>query len=132
MTLFGDEIDTEEFNGIVINSRLVGSMYAMPEFVNTGLTYTKEGNGIVKNGCIGLWRGIPVYVADHGTYDTTKKECITYIIKNGALGYKMKRDLNIELDRQAKSKATDVVTDMIYATKLLKDDGLVVIRKTIA
>ena len=132
MTLFGDEIDTEEFSGIVINSRLVGSMYAMPEFVNTGLTYTKEGNGIVKNGCIGLWRGIPVYVADHGTYDTTKKECITYIIKNGALGYKMKRDLNIELDRQAKSKATDVVTDMIYATKLLKDDGLVVIRKTIA
>lgn len=130
--MFGDEIDTEEFAGIVINSRLTGSMYNMNEFVDKGKTYVTDGNGIVRNGMIGYFRGIPVFVADHMTYDKTKDECITYIVKNGALGYKMKRDLNIELDRQAKAKATDVVTDSIYAVKLLKDDGLVVLRKTIA
>lgn len=131
MAMFEDEIDTEEFAGIVINSRIVNSFYAMPEFVDKAKTYVADGSGIVVGGLLGYWRGIPVCVANHGTYDNVKNECITYIIKKGALGYKMKRDINIELERIAKAKATDVVTDMIYAVKLLADDGLVVLRKTI-
>lgn len=131
MAMFEDEIDTEEFAGIVINSRIVNSFYAMPEFVDKAKTYVADGSGIVVGGLLGYWRGIPVYVANHGTYDNVKNECITYIIKKGALGYKMKRDINIELERIAKAKATDVVTDMIYAVKLLADDGLVILRKTI-
>lgn len=129
LALFEDEIDVEEFAGIVINSRLVNSFYAMPEFVDVSKTYTQNGNGIVRGGLLGTWRGIPVYVANHGTFNGT--ECITYVIKKGALGYKMKRDVNIEIERLPKAKATDVVTDMIYAVKLLNDEGLVVLRNTI-
>lgn len=132
MRLFADEIDTDEFAGIVINSRLVDSFIAMPEFTDATKTYNASGNGVVSSGVIGYFRGIAVYVADHGTYDAVKNECVSFVVKKNALGYKMKRDINIELERMAKSKATDVVGDMIYAVKLVNDEGVVVLRKTIA
>lgn len=132
LNLFGDEQDTEDMAGIVINSLLLDSFYGMTEFVDKNKTYTTDGNGIVRNGLVGYFRNIPVFLADHTTYDTTLSECITLVIKKNALAYMTKRDINIELERLPKLKATDVVGDFIYATKLVADDGLVVIRKTIA
>ncbi|AEY67846.1 hypothetical protein [Clostridium sp. BNL1100] len=132
MNLFADEQDTEDMAGIVINSLLLDSFYAMNEFVDKNKTYTTDGNGIIRNGLIGYYRNIPVFCADHGTYDSTLNECITLVVKKNALAYMTKRDINIELQRQALLKATDVVGDFIYATKLIADDGVVVLKKTIA
>lgn len=131
LAMFGDEMDTEDMAGIVINSLLVNSLWSMDEFVDKNKTYNADGNGIVRNGMIGYFRNIPVYVADHGTYDSVKNECVSLIIKKGALAYMTKRDINIELGRVALEKATDVVGDFIYATKLVNDEGVVVLRKTI-
>jgi hypothetical protein len=128
--LFGDEIDVDEFAGIVVHSYLVPSFYKMDSFVNAGNTTSADANGIVRNGLLGYFRGIPVYVANSGTYDQAKDECVTFIIKKNALGYKMKRDLNVETQRNILDKSTDVASDMIYAVKLLADDGVVVVRKT--
>jgi hypothetical protein len=130
--LYGDEQDTETFAGIVINSRLSHSFYSMPEFVDTTKTFNTNGNGIVRNGVIGYYRGIPVFMADHGTYDSTKSECLTFIIKKNALGYKTKRKINTEEKREADYKRSTIFSDMIYAVKLLADDGIVIVRKTIA
>ena len=128
--LFGDDCETSDMAGIVIHSMLTPSFYHMDEFVNANLTHTTQGNGIVQNGCIGMFRGIPVFVSDKGTLDAT--ECKTYIIKKGALGKMYKRGINIEAERKASLKATDLYGDVIYAVKLLDTEGVVMLRKTIA
>lgn len=128
--LFGDEQDTEEFSGIVINSRLMKSFYSMASFVSATNTMSVDGNGIPRNGLFGYFRGIPVFVSDKGTYDVN--ECVTYILKNGAIGYKTKRNILVEEERIASKKRTDIFADMLYAVKLLDVSGLVIVRKTIA
>lgn len=130
---FGDEQDNDEFAGIVVNSLLVPSFYKMEGFVSSTKTYAKEGNGKIENGVIGYFRGsIPVIVADSNTYDSTLNECKTYIIKKGSLGIMPKRNVLIELDRDASTKSTDVYADMIFAVGLIQKDGVVIARKTIA
>jgi hypothetical protein len=131
LTLYGDERDTEDFAGIVINSLLLPSFIGMAEFTSTEKTYNANGNGIVSGGVVGYFLGIPVVMTDKGTFDTTLNECITFIIKKNALGYMTKRDINTEEDREASFKRTTIYSDMIYAVKLLADDGVVVVRKTI-
>ncbi|WP_026893787.1 hypothetical protein [Clostridiisalibacter paucivorans] len=130
MLNYGDERDIEEFAGIVVNSLLIPSFYAMNEFTDAQNTTTMQNNGLIRNGLLGFYRGIPVYISDKGTYDSTAGECITLIIKKGSLGYKMAKNLDIELDREAKYKRTNVFADMMYAVKLVKDDGVVCIKST--
>lgn len=133
--LFGDEQDTEEIGGIVINSILSSSFYSMPEFVDAQKTYNGvNGNGIVKNGVIGYFRGVPVMLSDKDTLDSVKSECKTYIIKKHALGkmFKSEKVCDVEFERQAKYKRTAIYTDSIYAVKLLNNEGVVLLRKTIA
>ena len=129
---FGDNVDTDTFAAIVINSRLRSAFVTMPEFTSTALTYQTNGNGIVQNGVIGHYIGIPVIVTNNGTYDTSKSECKTYIVKKDSLGYVFQKNITLEEEREAKLLATDVVASSLYATKLLDDTGVVICRKTIA
>ena len=129
---FGDNVDTDTFAAIIINSKLRSSFVGMPEFVNTALTYQSNGNGLIKNGIIGHYFGIPVMVTNNGTYDSAKAESKTYIIKKDALGYVFQKAISLEESRQALLLATDVVASSLYATKLLDDTGVVICRKTIA
>lgn len=75
LALFGDEQDTEEMAGIVVNSLLLASFIAMPEFTSVEKTYATMGNGVITGGLVGYFRGIPVFMADHATYDATTQEC---------------------------------------------------------
>lgn len=127
---FGDNVDTDSFAAIVINPKLRSSFVGMDEFVNTALTYQSNGNGLVKNGVIGYYFGIPVIVTNSGTI--SNGECKTYIIKKDALGYVFQKNITLEEDRQALLLATDVVASSLYSTKLLDDSGIVVCRKTVA
>ncbi|NBI06629.1 hypothetical protein [Senegalia massiliensis] len=127
---YGDERDIDEFSGIVVNSLLIPSFYAMPEFTDAQNTTTVSGNGLIRNGLLGYYRGIPVFVTDKGTYDSTNNECITFVIKKRSLGYKFAKDLDIELEREASYKRTNIYADMMYAVALVKDDGVVVIKST--
>ncbi|WP_297713204.1 hypothetical protein [Clostridium sp.] len=132
--MFGDEQDTSEMAGIVVNSMLSASFYKMDEFVNANLTHTTGGNGVVQNGVIGYFRGVPVLLSDKGTLDSSKSECKTYIIKKHALAkmFKSEKVCDVEVERQAKYKRTAIYTDAIYAVKLVNEEGVVVLRKTIA
>ncbi|HID0816099.1 hypothetical protein [Clostridium botulinum] len=131
LLLFGDEQDTEEMAGIVVNSLVASSFYNMNEFV-TSRTDTVQGNGIVRGGVIGYFRGIPVFMADHGTYDSTKNEAISFIVKKDSIAYMEKKGINIVEEREEKLHCSDIVGDYIYACKLINDSGVVVLRKTIA
>jgi hypothetical protein len=130
--LFGDEQDVEEFAGIVINSLLLPSFRGMTEFVDMTKSNTTVGNGIIRRGLVGFFNGVPVYLSNKGTYDTTLSETITYVIKIGALGYMEKREIMVEEDRQPKKGGSDVVANLMYAVKLLKDDGVAILRKTVS
>ena len=127
---FGDNVDTDSFAAIVINPKLRSSFVGMDEFVNTALTYQSNGNGLVKNGVIGYYFGIPVIVTSSGTI--SNGECKTYIIKKDALGYVFQKNITLEEDRQALLLATDIVASSLYATKLLDDTGVVICRMTVA
>ena len=131
---FGDDVDTSKFAGIIINSRLRSSFMAMDAFTNVQKTFNlaEQANGIVTDGVIGYYAGIPVILCDNGTYDATAKECKTYIVKRNSLGYVFQRNIAIEEEREAKLLATDIVAHSLYATKLLDTSGVVIIRKTIA
>jgi len=134
MNSFGDDVDTSKFAGIVINSRLRSSFMAMDAFTNVQKTFNQaeQANGIVADGVIGYYAGIPVILCDNGTYDATAKESKTYIVKRNSLGYVFQRNITIEEEREAKYLATDIIASSLYATKLLDTSGVVIIRKTIA
>ncbi|WP_195514686.1 hypothetical protein [Paraclostridium bifermentans] len=132
-TLFGDEQDNDEIAGIVINSILAPSFYHMDGFVNANITHVADGNGVVRNGIIGYFRGtIPVCISDKATLDSS--ECITFIIKKHALAkmFKSEKVADCEVERQAKYKRTAIYTDSIYAVKMVNTEGVVMLRKTIA
>ena len=129
---FGDNVDTETFAAIIINSRLRSNFMGMTEFVDTAKTYQHDGNGLVTNGVIGYYFGIPVIVSNNGTWDSTASESKTYIIKRDSLGYIFQKNITLEEDRQALLLATDIVASSLYAVKLLDETGVVVCRKTIA
>lgn len=131
--MFGDEQDTSEMAGIVVNSLVASSLYDMAEFIDSNKTYNGvNGNGVVAGGCVGYFRGVPVLMSDKDTLDTVKGECKTYIIKKGALAKMFKRGINIEDERRASFKRTDLFGDVIYAVKMVNSEGVVVLRKTIA
>lgn len=127
--LFADEQDVEDFAGIVINSLLLDSFINMQEFVSSSRTDVTMGNGIISRGCVGYFRGIPVYMSNHKTYDSVKGTCVTLIIKKDALAYMPKKRATIELERESKLHATDVVANYIFATHLVNDAGVVVLKK---
>lgn len=129
--LYGDEQDTDTFAGIVINSKLLASFYGMTAFVDKTKTFVTDKSGIVMNGVVGYYRGIPVFVADHGTYDSTNSECVTFIIKKRSLGFMTKRDIKTEEKREAEYQRSTIFSTMVYAVKLLAEDGIVVVRKTL-
>ncbi|APM37804.1 hypothetical protein [Clostridium kluyveri] len=131
LALFGDENDVEEFGGIVINSILDSSFYSMEEFVDVNKTYNTNGNGIVRNGMIGYFRGIPVFHANNGNYDSATNECKTFIIKKNSLAYMEKKSIDIKEQREEKLHCSFVVGTYIYAVKQIKDDGIIMLKKTI-
>ena len=131
---FGDDVDTASFAGIVINSRLLPSFLKMDAFTSVEKTFNKaeQANGLIVDGVVGYFIGIPVIMCNNGTYDETAKECKSYIVKREALGYIFQRNIKIEEERESKLLATDIIASSLYATKLLDADGAVVLRKTVA
>lgn len=133
LDLFGADRDTDRFKGIAINSRLLSSFMKMEEFTDINKTYQTNGNGLVKNGLVGYFAGIPVYLTNNdGTWDSSASETITYIVQKGAVGYVNQKDVTVEVEREAKLFANDIVTNRLYAVNVLDADGIVILRKTVA
>lgn len=130
---FGDDVDSANFAGILINHRLRSAFVNMEEFTSISKTYAKDGNGVVENGIVGYWLGvIPVIICDNNTYDTEKKECKTYLVRKDALGVIWQKEVTIEEEREGKLLATDLIASDLYAVKLMDTKGCVVLRKTVA
>lgn len=133
LNMFGDDQDDSSFDAIVINSKALPSFYNMDGFINSTKTYATTGNGTIVNGCIGYYRTIPIVLSNVNTYDSTLNEYVSFILKKGALGKKDKKNgVEIELDRVAKAKKTDIYADEMFVIGLLDKSGVCIVRKTIA
>ena len=131
--VFGDDVDSDSFAGIVINSALRPIINGMDEFTSAEKTNTAVGNGIVRDGVIGLWNNIPVILSNNGTSGTVsvggsdKDAKMLFIVKKDALGYVYQKQAQVEEEREGKLLATDLIASELYAVKLVKTNGVSVL-----
>ncbi len=131
--VFGDDVDSDSFAGIVINSALRPIINGMDEFTSAEKTNTAVGNGIVRDGLVGLFNNIPVILSNDGTSGTVsvggsdKNAKMLFIVKKDALGYVYQKEAQVEEEREAKLLATDLVASELYAVKLVKSNGVSVL-----
>ena len=126
---FGDSQDADSFAGIVINSALASNFLKMDGFIKTDITYTADGNGIVRNGQLGVWRGIPVVMSNPTTVSSDGSMHLTFVIKKNSIGYKTVAG-QVEVSRNASKKADEVYDNIMYCTGILDDTGVLVISTT--
>ena len=129
--LYGDDRDTADFHGIACHSQFAKSFFKMEGFVKSDITHVSAGNGIVTNGVIGSYMGIPVVLSDR-LYDATNTEGYLMFIKKGSLGYMPKEVPHVETERHAANRSTIVFTSQIYATKLTDEAGIVIAKNVVA
>lgn len=131
--VFGDDVDSDSFAGIVINSALRPIITVMDEFTSAEKTNTAVGNGIVRDGVIGLWNNIPVILSNNGTSgkitvsNAEKDAKMLFIVKKDALGYVYQKQAQVEEEREGKLLATDLIASELYAVKLVKSNGVSVL-----
>ena len=131
LALYGDDRDVNQFHGIACHSNFAKSFYKMDGFVKSDITYVKDGNGIVTNGVIGSYMGLPVVLSDR-LYDATNQEGYLLFVKKGSLGYMPKEVPFVETERKASERSTTVYTSQIYATKLTDEAGIVIAKSVVA
>lgn len=128
--LYGDDVDYAQFDGIVINSAMAPSFYAMPLFINNTMTTATDDNGIVVNGQIGKFLNIPVILSDR-CYDSTNQESFALIIKKDSLAYVPKENPFSEAERVPSKRETILYTSQFLAMCLVNEAGVVVCKKTV-
>lgn len=131
LALYGDDRDVNAFHGIACHSNFAKSFYKMDGFVKSDITHVSAGNGIVTNGVIGSYMGLPVVLSDR-LYDATNQEGYLLFIKKGSLGYMPKEVPFVETERVASERRTTVYTSQIYATKLTDEAGIVIAKNIVA
>ena len=127
--LYGDDRDSADFDAIVIHSTFAPSFYTMDMFTSRERTMTKDGNGIVANGCIGYFLDIPVVLSDR-LYDATNQEGFILVMKKNAISIIPKENPFAEASRDASLRQTTIYLSQFYAMALT-DDTAVVFAKTV-
>ena len=128
---FGDDQDIDTIAGLVINSAIIPAFLNSNLFVDATTTTAAAfiGNGIVRNGLLGFYRGVPVYLSDKET-QRTKGTYTTLLLKKNAIAYMEKRGINVEEDRQAMSGGSNIVSNLIFACKLVRVADVAVMNST--
>ena len=117
LAMFGDDWDPADFAGLYVRSDQVAQVMIDDQFINAA--NTPNGNGIIQRGLLGAIAGLNVFVTNR--IPTGK----AFIARNGSLGALYKRRPIVETDRDILNRSTVVTTNLHYATKRLKDTGVV-------
>jgi N4-gp56 family major capsid protein len=120
---FGDDLEPEDFAGIYINSAQRAQLFKDDDFVRAD---GSAGNDVIRRGLVGALGGVPVVVTNRVAAGQF------LVLKNGSLGLMYKRRPLVEQDRDILARATVVTTNLHYATKRLKDSGVLVASLTAA
>lgn len=119
--VFGDDQDVDSFAGFIIHSSYISELLKSRLFVDATTTTAFDASGIVRNGLVGFYRGVPVYLSNR-MGDVTQpsgKKYKAILLKKNAIGYMEKRAIMVEEDRQPKKGGSDVVANLMYATHFL-------------
>lgn len=132
--VYGDERDAEDFSrgAIVMHSSFADDLYGMDLFTSRERTTVAAGseNGITKNGVIGQFLGIDVVLSDR-LYDSATSEPYLMFIKNDSIGWIPKEAPFVETERDASKRLTNIYCSEFYAMALVRDDGVVLCKKTL-
>lgn len=125
--LWGDEYDPAELAGVVIHSAQSTDLMNDPNFI--GLD--KIGaDSVLLRGQVGRIGSVPIVISDRvqktGTGDDTVYSAL--IIRRGALALALKRDVQMEKDRDILARSTVLTAGAHYATKRTDNRGIVVVK----
>ena len=134
LSVFGDERDAEDFSrgAIVMHSAFADDLYGMDLFTSRERTTVAAGseNGITKNGKIGQFLGIDIILSDR-LYDSATSEPYIMFIKNDSIAWIPKEAPFVETERDASKRLTNIYCSEFYAMALVRDDGIVLCKKTL-
>ena len=116
--IFGDDQDADSFIGFVVHSRYISTIMESRLFIDATTTTAFNGSGIVRNGLLGFYRGIPVYVADR--MNDVNPTVNVILLKKGAVGYMEKRAIIVEEERVPLRGGSNIVSNIMYATHFLQ------------
>lgn len=116
--LWGDA--PEEIAALLVNSAKYAELLTDALFTDN----TKYNADVMVKGEIGRILGVPVVLTDR----VPAKKSI--MLERGALAYITKRQPQTETDRDILARTTVVATNVHYAVKLIKEDGVAVIDET--
>ena len=120
------------FSGISADSSFADDLYGMDLFTSRERTTVAAGseNGITKNSVIGQFLGIDVVLSDR-LYDSATSEPYLMFIKNDSIGWIPKEAPFVETARDASKRLTNIYCSEFYAMALIRDDGVVLCKKTL-
>lgn len=125
--LWGDEYDVSELAGIVIHSAQQTDLLNDPNFIGID----KIGaNSVLLRGQIGSIGSVPVVISDRVQVTGAAEDRVYHalIIRKGALALALKRDVQMEKDRDILARSTVLTAGAHYATKRTDNRGIVVVK----
>lgn len=117
--LWGDT--PEDISALLVNSAKYTELLTDSMFIDN----TKYNADVMIKGEVGRILGVPVVLTDR----VPEKKSL--MIERGALAYLTKRQPLTETDRDILARTTVVATNVHYAVKLIKDDGVALIDETV-
>lgn len=121
---FGEDANIENLHGFMFHSKRIAELVALPEFVSANLTHTTANNGQYSGFVLGYFRGIPVYIND-ALYDSATSKDFGLLIRKDAIQYKYKKSVDVEVERESKLLANDLVASTAFACALVDAMGVV-------
>jgi hypothetical protein len=106
---FGEDVDTGEVMVGFIEPTLLSTIRKDDSFIPT----SEIAAEIRIKGTVGQIHGVQLKVTNK-----LKGSGNAYIVRHGAVGLELKRDINIEVDREAWNKRTGIVADKLYVAYL--------------
>lgn len=101
---FGEDIEQTSY--VLLNAKNYAILRKDPDFVHIA-----NGQAII-SGQVGTLYGCPIVVTNK------LEDAEVYVVRVGALGIEIKREVNVEVERQVLKKQTIVSADRHYATYL--------------
>lgn len=124
LAMYGDERDAADFAEICVSSLFANDFYKMDLFTSLERTTAAANNGIVVNGQIGVFLGIPVVMSDR-CYDAANTEGFILVIKKNSLKEVPKEVPFVEVQRDASTRTNNVFCSQFYAVALADETGVV-------
>lgn len=124
LKFFGDDANSEDVAAIVVHSCYWPDLLGMDAFTNLNNSVVAQNNGIMRNGTVGSFLGIPVLCSDR-LYDATTQKHMIQIIKKGALAVVEKENPFVEISRDASKRQSVIYTSQFIASAVVDDSGVV-------